>query len=179
MHPAGAEVCEASTIARRVSIPAIWAERSGPHGLCGRIPPSADFRRKSPTLLKTLGTRAMLDSIEVRAGMTFRRTAIIAAAALLVGAPIASAQHRGGGHGGAGGHAAARGGSGQSGARSASPRSSGAAPRAGGTTERAAPATHDPHAPGTVTGTAVPRRYGAVVRPYGYVGTGVFRGPIT
>jgi hypothetical protein len=116
----------------------------------------------------------MLFPIGLGGGMTFTRTAIVAAAAWLVGAPMASAQHRGG-HGGGGGHATARAGSGQSGSRSASPRSSGAAPRAGGTSERAAGARH---APGSVTGTAVPRAYGAVVRPYGYVGAGVFRGPI-
>ena len=88
--------------------------------------------------------------------MTLRTALVAAAAATLVTASTAQAQHRGGG-----GHS---GGSGRATARSAAPRSaSGAAPRAAG----------------AVVGTATPRTYGAVVRPNGYVGAGVFRGPVT
>jgi hypothetical protein len=88
--------------------------------------------------------------------MTFKKTLVVAAAATFVTASTAQAQHRGGGgHSGGSGHATPR---------SAAPRSSsGVAPRA----------------PGAVVGTAAPRAYGTLVRPYGYGGSGVFRGPVT
>jgi hypothetical protein len=99
--------------------------------------------------------------------MTFRKALVAAAAATLVTASTAQAQHRGGGgHSGGSSHATGR--------STAQRSSSGAVPRGSAASRAVAP-----RAPGTVVGTAAPRTYGTLVRPYGYVGSGVFRGPVT
>lgn len=100
--------------------------------------------------------------------MTLKTSLVMVAAITLVTASTASAQRHGGGGRSAG--------SSHSAARSAAPRSAPAAGPRASVASRGVVASRGPRA---IVGAGQTRRYGTVVRPYGFVGSGVFRGPIT